>query len=586
MNKLLPRSVSATLLVSALFLMACATQKESVYVPPPEIRVVEPPAPEIAVEQISCEEVTSRSTNRSGIEAMPFMRLSFADATGSGQQDMIIGNKNGHIFLYGNSGDPALHPWRQIYGYFGKVKAGAASSPVLADIDGDGKAELILGTGGFSSESGKILIYKNEGSAESPHWRTIGDSGMSVGKDAAITVVDYNFDGRPDIIACNSEGKLFFFRNESSGGVSRFVRDTAPPIKAQFGMYAVPAAKKIGNRVFLVIGNSMGKLFIFEIRKEGRGLTARQNIINIRAKTFASPAFASLFEKDRVDLVVADGDGMITYYENQKGDFSALRKKETVYSNRLFAGPVCTPTVTCVGNRTYMVVGNMDGMLRLFERDEAAQGMLWTEKKGYLSGIRVEGFSRGLLAIWEGKEILITGQGSGRIRAFLNTGGKAPLWKEQNNFFRGVRVKEHSTPVILDGGGNHNWTLISGSGDGRIYGYRIREVKHGLPVWERVEGVFDNVRADQFSAPSIVKDEKAVYLFVGQQDGRIRTYKADITGKMDVSRLRFRETGFLPDIRMDQHSSPFVQLNNGIFDVMTGDYSGNLRHFICKNRLL
>jgi hypothetical protein len=162
-------------------------------------------------------------------------------------------------------------------------------------------------------------------------------------------------------------------------------------------------------------------------------------------------------------------------------------------------------------------------------------------------------------------------------------GVKGPDWKEQHNFFEGVKVKEHSTPVIIDPEGNGKWVLITGAADGRIYAFRIREIKHGNPVWERVDRVFDNIQADHFSAPTIVKDEKAVYLFVGQQDGRIREYKADVSGKINFSALRFREAGFLSDILMKEHSSPSVQLNNGVFDIISGDYNGNLRHFLCKN---
>ncbi len=585
MNKKLLLSGRTALLIFALLLASCATQKEqkdSVYIPPPEKRAIETPVPPVT-DAMACSEVTAKSTNRSGIESMPYMRINFIERGGSGRQDMVIGNKNGHIYLYQNMGDPAMHPWQQIFGYFGDVKAGAFSSPALADLDGDGKPELVVGTGGFSSESGKVLFFRNEGSEESPRWKRTGDPALSVGNDAAVTVVDYDFDGRPDIIVCNSEGKIFFFRNVSSGKELRFVKDSSPPIKTNFGMYAVPAAKKIGDRVVLVVGNSMGKLFMFEIRKDGKGVKARQHNIGIRAKTFASPAFASLFEKGRADLVVADGDGLITYYENPKGDFSLLRKKEAVYSSRLFAGPVCAPTISCIGDRTYLVVGNMDGTMRLFEKDDTAAGVPWKEKKGHFGVIKVEGFSRGFLALWHGKELLVTGQGSGRIRAFLNVGVKVPDWREQHNFFEGVKVREHSTPVIIDPEENGKWILVTGAGDGRIHAFRIKELKQGHPVWERVDGVFENIRADRFSSPALVKDEKAVYLFVGQQDGRIRTYRADFSGKINFSALRFRETGFVPDVLMKEHSSPFVQLNNGTFDIISGDYNGNLRHFICKN---
>jgi hypothetical protein len=577
MNKLILRSVHAVLVVPALLLFSCATQKESVQAP--TNMHVESGVPSSG-EPLACEEVTSKSTNLSGIESMPFMRVSFTDSAGAGQQDMVIGNKNGNIFLYRNTGDPATHPWRQIYGYFGDVRAGAVSSPVLSDLDGDGQAELVVGTGGFSSESGMIIIYSNKGSADSPDWRRNGDLGSSIGKDAAIAVVDYNFDGKPDIIAGNSEGRLYFFRNASARGEIKFVRDHSPLAKSNFGMYAVPAAVKTGNKVVLVVGNNMGKMHMYEIRKNGGSVTALQRSIGIRTKNFASPAFTNMLDKGRVDLVVADGDGLISYYENHNGDFSSFRKRDAVLNNRLFAGPVCAPTICTVGNRTYMVVGNIDGALKLFERDDSAGGVPWIERPGRLSGVKVEGFSRGLLTEWQGREMLITGQGNGRIRAFVNRGSG---WKEQSHFFDGVKVKEHSTPVIVDTEGNGKWTLITGSGNGRIYAFGIKEITQGSPVWERIDGVLDNIRVDGFSAPTIVKDDKAVHLFIGQRDGRIRIFRADAPGRVKFSDLRFTETGFLPDIRMNEHSSPFVQMNNGVFDIMSGDYSGNLRHFLCRN---
>ena len=184
--------------------------------------------------------------------------------------------------------------------------------------------------------------------------------------------------------------------------------------------------------------------------------------------------------------------------------------------------------------------------------------------------------------------MLVVGQGNGNIRAFVNMGnGNKPVWKEKMRFFQGVGVKEHSTPVIFDPDGNGKWVLISGSGDGGIYAFRIKGMKKGLPEWERVTGPFDSVKVDRFSVPTLVKDEKSVYLFVGQQDGRIRTFTSEIEGKpFDYRKLRFTEKGLLEGIRMNEHSSPFVSLNDGVFDIISGDYNGNLRHFLCKKKLM
>jgi len=234
-----------------------------------------------------------------------------------------------------------------------------------------------------------------------------------------------------------------------------------------------------------------------------------------------------------------------------------------------------------------MVIGNMDGTLRLFEHNNAAQGIPWIERPGYFSGIKVQGFSRGILTSWDGKSMLITGQGNGNVRAFINTGKKNLVWKEKARFFQGVHIKEHSTPVVVDLSGDGRWQLISGAADGRVYAYRIKEMKKGLPVWERIEDGFNDVKVNGFSAPTVVRDDQAVYLFVGQQDGRIRTFKAYIeAAPLDYRSLRFQETDLLSNIRMNEHSSPFVSLNNGIFDIISGDYNGNLRRFLCKKSLM
>ncbi len=594
MSKTFSRLFYAASLVSIILLSACATQKESVYSPPAEKKnptVAKPaeviPVPEAKVpaapKTTECEEDTAASINRTGIETMPFMRMNFFDLDRDGMPEMVVGNKNGYIYLYKITGDPVSGTWQQVPGYFEGVKAGAFSSPALADFAGDGRTELLVGTGGFSSDSGKILFFRNDGDVKHPAWRRINDLTISIGNDAAVTVADYDFDGKPDIIACNSEGKLFFFRNISSGSDLKFVKDMNPPVRSNFGMYAVPTARKIGDKLVLIIGNSMGKLFVVEIKKSGRGLAARQYKSRIGVKTFATPAFANLMSKSRSDLVLADGDGIISYYESRNGDYSSLQKRNDMFRGRVIAGPACSPTVSHFDGMTYMVIGNMDGTMKLFRYNTKTDGIPWTEEQGYFKGIKVKGFSRGVLTTWQGKKMLVVGQGNGAVRAFMDIGKKKPVWKEKAGFFKGIKIQEHSTPVTIDLTGSGKWQLISGAGDGRIHAYRIKEMRRGMPVWEKIEGVFDDIKVGGFSSPAIVRDEKAVYLFVGELDGKIRTFRADITGRQcNYESLKFRETNVLSGVRMNEHSSPFVEVNENRFDIISGDYNGNLRHFLCR----
>jgi len=555
--------------------------------PPREISIPPPVKPQRkGPASLQCTEDTHENFNRSGIDAIPFIRVSFFDTEGTGVKDMIAGSKDGFVYLYKNLGDPQVRRWRMSEGYFAGIKVGAFSSPAMGDLDGDGEAELVVGTGGFSSDSGRILFFRNVGSKNAPQWKKVEGVDLKIGNDAAVTVVDYNFDGKPDIIATNSSGKLFFFKNVSVPGKIKFVQEKL--LDRSFGMYAVPAAIKVNDVVFLTVGNSLGNISLFELRKNGAGVSIKESRTKPSAGRFVSPSFADLLKKDRFDLIVADGDGVLSYFENRNYDFSVLEKNQDIFSNRIFAGPACAPTVCTLGEQVVLVVGNMDGTLKLYEYQQTGEGLPWVERKDYLKGIKVSGFSRGIITQWEGKEVLVVGQSNGDIRAFMNVGSDSlPHWREEKRFFQGIRIKEHTTPSIFDFGRDGKWQLIIGAADGRLYAYRVREIKDHLPVWEKIEGAFDGVKVEGFSAPTLARDGNTLYLFVGQEDGRIRTYTSELKDEEGnrstaYSNVTFTEKDYLKDIRMHNHSSPSIRVKDDMIEMVSGDYDGNIRHFRCS----
>jgi hypothetical protein len=586
------------ILITAAFITSCAVQKEisTVAIPVEKGTKVEKEAVPIKeamkekkpvkIPAMHCEENTVTSFNLSGMKVLPFIKTAFSDMNGDGLTDLIAGSKNGLLYLYQNSGDPQVRSWKSSEGYFYGVNAGAFSSPAVGDIDSDGKAELIVGTGGFSSDSGRLLFFKNTGSMDTPKWIKIKGTDINIGNDAAVTAVDYNFDGLTDLIAGNSEGKIFFFKNISTGRDTRFVPDKSLRIKRSFDKYAVPSAVKFKDKVILAIGTSLGKLYMFEMEKGKDGISEKHIKADLLSKRFLSPSFTNLLDKNRFDLAVADGDGIISYYENRNKDFTVWEKNQDLFNNRVFAGPACAPTMSFVGSRFYMVVGNIDGRLKLYEFKKQSEGMPWIEKKGYFDNIKVSGFSRGVFTTWKDKGLLITGESSGDIKAFVNNGSEhLPSWKQEKNFFRGLKKRFHSTPTVFDIDNDGTWELITGAEDGKIYAYKLKEIKGGLPVWEEITGLFDNIKVSGFSAPTFLRDHNTIYLFVGQEDGKIRTYTAEShdTNKSHSGpdTFVFSERNLISDIRMQNHSSPFLIMNNGMIEMISGDYDGNIRHFSC-----
>ncbi len=135
------------------------------------------------------------------------------DWNGDGKVDLIVGNISGQVFLIPNEAKDK--------GYaFGKEKPleaagkpirveGGDAGPFVADWDGDGKPDLLVGAG-----DGSVWFYRNVGTAKAPELAKgvmlvkpgEAEYGDKAPKDARrgmrskICVVDWNGDGRPDLL--------------------------------------------------------------------------------------------------------------------------------------------------------------------------------------------------------------------------------------------------------------------------------------------------------------------------------------------------------------------------------------------------
>jgi hypothetical protein len=136
-----------------------------------------------------------------------------ADWDGDGVLDLLVGDIRGHVYLIPNEGT------RQKYA-FGKPRQleaggkpitvpGGDAGPFVADWDGDGKPDLLVGAG-----DGSVWFYRNVGTRKEPKLAAgemlVGPGSITYGPDAPkeprrgvrakICVVDWDGDGRPDLL--------------------------------------------------------------------------------------------------------------------------------------------------------------------------------------------------------------------------------------------------------------------------------------------------------------------------------------------------------------------------------------------------
>lgn len=186
-----------------------------------------------------CSPLHAQSTNA---QNSPW-GLAFGDADGDGDQDLWVGDRALYVYLYKNNGNGSftLTPGQtvvsatrpNVYLAHESYRAALGFTPALSsgDINGDGKADLVLGLqsgsqtpGSNTAHDGELVLDVSNGSAHSL-FGAVADIGTMA---RGVNVIDVDGDGARDIIAGEYDGKVKFLKQlppiDSDGdGISDYV---------------------------------------------------------------------------------------------------------------------------------------------------------------------------------------------------------------------------------------------------------------------------------------------------------------------------------------------------------------------------
>ena len=208
------------------------------------------------------------------------------------------------------------------------IDLGANAAPALGDFDGDGDDDLLLGSESTQAQA-RLHLYENAGTLTSPVFRLVDDDYLNLSSEGFTSLkpslADINGDGRVDLLLQGSGSgvlaQLYYLLNRSSTqwdfmpGLLRLGVNTVE--------FDTPFFYDINQdgRADLLIGRVTGKL---EYHRNEEGETPTFSLVtdtlagikNDPFKRNLIPWVGDLNGDGTPELLTADGSGVMRVYEN------------------------------------------------------------------------------------------------------------------------------------------------------------------------------------------------------------------------------------------------------------------------------
>jgi len=185
------------------------------------------------------------------------LSLDFGDIDSDGDYDIMLGEYNGTVSLYINTGNPTSANFL-FQEHIANIDLSGYSIPKLVDIDSDEDLDLFIG-----QMDGSISFYENIGTNENYIYNLVSSNyhNISFGNRSSLDFIDIDNDQDLDMIVGSQHDNLVCYKNIGDINQANFIihqNMTFPSL----GLNLNPALFSIDGENKLLVGTSTGGAYV------------------------------------------------------------------------------------------------------------------------------------------------------------------------------------------------------------------------------------------------------------------------------------------------------------------------------------